>query len=162
MPGRNPKLIQQIEEDNTRTRYTKGEIEARRENTPVVESARLRPPAWLGKGARKEFKRIIKLAINAGIYTDLDINALGMYCMSFERLTGLYRELERLQSLTPRDALISSAGQRLMRAIRAEEDHCKKYGGLLGLDPVARARIGLAKSKKPDDPFEDFLNELDD
>lgn len=162
MPGRNPKLIEQIEEDNSRTRYTREEIEARRENTPRIESAKLTAPHWLGKVAKKEFRRIVKLAINAGIFTDLDVNALGMYCQSYERLILLYAELEKLRGLMPRDAMISSAGQKVMRAIQREEDHCRKYGGLLGLDPVARARIGLAKSKKDTDPFEDFLNGLDE
>ena len=57
MPGRYPKLIEEIEADNSRIHKTKAEIEARKAATPQGNSAYLRAPDWLNDVARREWRR---------------------------------------------------------------------------------------------------------
>jgi len=170
MPGRLPKTIQQIEKDNSRTRYTKAEIESRRENTPRIYSSTLRAPVWLDEVARKEWRRIIRLARSSDIYTDLDANALGMYCKAFSRALEAYVEYHKLEERVKKDnpeanLLIAKNGKPnpLLRIAMEAEDQCRKWAAILGLDPVSRARIGLARKKTEQiDPFKQLLDDVDD
>lgn len=162
MPGRNPKTLEAIEKDNSKTRYTKSEIEKRRKHTPKVGSAVLRVPAWLDDSAKKEWRRIVKLARASNIYTDLDSNALGSYCQVFSRLQEYYLKLNQIRADRPSEWIVDYKGviNSLLRLIRDEENHLRKWGGILGLDPVARARIGIAAPGEDEsDPFDDFLND---
>ena len=167
MPGRYPKLIEEIEADNSRTHKTKAEIEARKAATPQGESAYLRAPDWLNDVARREWRRIIRLARRSGIFTNLDLNALGMYCQSYSRLRLAYQEYDKLQAKIgdKQTALVTSKMQinPLIKLMQQEEEQCRRWGGLLGLDPTGRARIGLARNRKEEQSeFEQFLSNVQD
>ena len=170
MPGRLPKTIQQIEKDNSRTNYTKAEIEARKKYTPTVERSTLRVPAWLDEVAKKEWHRIIRLARDSGIYTDLDANALGMYCKAFSRALEAYSEYEKLKEMVHKDNpdanLLITKDKKpnpLLRIAMEAEDQCRKWAAILGLDPVSRARIGLARKRHEEaDEMEQLLDDVTD
>lgn len=170
MPGRMPKTIQQIEKDNSRTRYTKAEIEARKELTPSIDRATLRVPAWLDETAKKEWRRIIRLSRGSGIYTDLDTNALGMYCKAFSRAMEAYAEYDKLKERVlkenPDANLMITKDKRpnpLLKIAMEAEDQCRKWSAILGIDPVSRARIGIARKKAVMfDPLDDLLNDVED
>jgi P27 family predicted phage terminase small subunit len=154
MPGRKPKLIEAIAADNSATRYTKAEIEARELNTPQLVSRRLYPPKWLAR--------------QAGIFNGLDVNALGMYCQSYGRAVEAYNEYKKLKRLmgTDKNVLVMSSGKinPLIRLMQQEEEQCRKWSAVLGLDPVGRARLGLAKAKHAadEDPMSQLLSEITD
>jgi P27 family predicted phage terminase small subunit len=163
VPGRNPKLLAEIDQDNSRTRYTKAVIDARRAETPTIEKATLRAPEWLDDTARKEWRRIIRLTRDAGIYTDLDTNALGMYCMAFSRARLAYDEYKRLAEKVAetdpgKTVLVTSRGKMnpLLRIAIDAEEQCRKWAAILGLDPVGRARIGVQRAKRKDEFGETF------
>ncbi len=168
MPGRNPKIVETIEVDNSKTHYTKAEIEARTLNTPTLLSRRLYPPKWLNQAGRNEWKRIVRLAKRSGIFNALDTNALGMYCQSYGRAVEAYDEYKKLKHLMGEDknVLVMSSGKinPLIRLMQQEEEQCRKWSAVLGLDPVGRARLGLAKAKHADDddPMAQLLNEITD
>jgi P27 family predicted phage terminase small subunit len=167
MPGRHPKSIQAIEADNSQIHLTKAEMEARCINTPGVITRRLYPPKWLNDAGRQEWKRIVRLARRAGIFNGLDVNALGMYCQSYGRAVEAYDEYRKLKRLMGADknVLVMSSGKinPLIRLMQQEEEQCRKWSAVLGLDPVGRARIGLAKAKHADDddPMAAFLNNIE-
>ena len=51
----------------------------------------------------------------------------------------------------------------LIKLMQQEEEQCRRWGGLLGLDPTGRARIGLARNRKEEQSeFEQFLNNVQD
>ena len=168
MPGRMPKTLQQIDEDNSRTNYTKAEIAARREYTPTINKAVLRAPSWLDNTAKKEWRRILHLARDSGIYTDLDANALGMYCKAFSRALEAYAEYEKLTERVKKEnpdanLLVAKGGRAnpLLRIAMDAEDQCRKWAAILGLDPVSRARIGLARKRGAQiDPLEALLENV--
>jgi len=142
---------------------TKAVIEARKENTPKIAPGRLRPPTWLDEVGKKEWRKIIRLSKDAGIFTSLDVNALGHYCQSFSRLIAVYDEYRKAQEKTPGTSIIIVRGyiNPLIKEMQQEEDQCRKWGSILGLDPVSRARIGNARAKKQlSDPMEDLLNDV--
>ena len=166
MPGRNPNLPEVM--IDSRKHYTKADIAARKENTPEIDSAKMRAPAWLDDIAKKEWRRIVRLAKHSGIYTDLDVNTLGMYCMNYSRVVQAYKEYkdqsERVAAEHDGRPPLVYKGQLnpyLAVAMKAEEQ-CRKLSAILGLDPVSRARMGLARKNaiQPVDPLEELLNEF--
>lgn len=170
MPGRMPKTVDQIDKDNSRTRYTKEEIKARRENTPKIDQSTLRVPEWLDEISKKEWHRIVRLTRQSGIYTDLDINALAMYCKAYSRAREAYDEYRKLEERVKKEnkdanILVSKNGKAnpLIRIAIEAEDQCRKWAAILGLDPVSRARIGIARKKtEPIDPLEQLLDDVSD
>jgi P27 family predicted phage terminase small subunit len=158
--GRKPYPIALMEATNGKNRLTKNKIEERKKNEPIIDSAKLTCPKHLGEVAKKEWRRIVKLykSLDNPIVTDLDKNALEVYCVAFER----FREAELcMQDSTmvfksgpydepKRNPYIMIANQ--------SADIMKKYGEILLLDPVSRARASLSTNKKPEDmtPIEAF------
>ena len=165
MPGRNPKTPEAIAADPRRGHRTRVLREAREESTPKISSAVLRVPGWLDDTAKKEWRRIIKLARKAEIFSDLDLGALGMYCQAYSRLQKAYTVYNQLQEKigSNNTALITKDGKinPLIDLMRKEEEQCRKWGSILGLDPVGRARIGVARAKSDKrDPLEDLINDV--
>ena len=90
-----------------------------------------------------------------------------MYCQSYSRLRLAYQEYDKLQAKIgdKQTALVTSKMQinPLIKLMQQEEEQCRRWGGLLGLDPTGRARIGLARNKNEEQSeFENFLNNVQD
>jgi len=64
---------------NDKNRLTKDEIERRKENEPRIKSNALRCPSHLSDGAKKEWRRIVKLynEFEKPLLSDLDVNCIG-------------------------------------------------------------------------------------
>jgi phage terminase small subunit len=85
----------------------------------------------------------------------------------FRRLRLAYQEYDKLQAKIgdKQTALVTSKMQinPLIKLMQQEEEQCRRWGGLLGLDPTGRARIGLARNRKEEQSeFEKFLNNVQD
>lgn len=149
MKGRKPYPYVVMDSTNDRNRLTKDELAKRDKHEPRIKSNNLRCPAHLGDEAKREWQRIVKLykEIKEPILSDLDCNALEVYCNAVVR----YRKAT--QKIAETSEVYASKGDLKPRKnpwqIIANEaaDQIKKYGELLLLDPVSRARVGLAKAK---------------
>lgn len=98
------------------------------------------PPRPLGQEGRREWRRVGRLLVDAGIYTDLDRSALFMYCQAWER----WREAER-QVKKHGVAVIGSAGTPVISPfVREAEKQQRTAERLLihlGLTPSSRHRV---------------------
>lgn len=82
--GRRAKPVDLILIQGTK-HLTKKEIDARKEAEAKLRpnDDKVRPPGWLDDVAKKEFKRIVKELKEIGLVTNVDVNALALYCDAY-------------------------------------------------------------------------------
>ena len=109
------------------------------ENEPQPPTARPKKPAWLDKGARREWNRVCKLLESLGLLTELDGAVLGVYCQAFSRLRQAEDVIAK-EGMTytaggqikPRpEILIASKAMKIIQQIAGE----------FGMTPSARGRL---------------------
>lgn len=160
MKGRKPYPFTVMESTNDKNRLTKDELKSRKKNEPNIESAALRCPSHLSKGAKKEWRRIVKLyrELDKPIMSDLDVNALEIYCeavITYRKAMAKVRETAEVyvsksdQNKPKKNPWFTVANEAAAQI--------KKYGEILLLDPVSRARVGLSKSKQEESPMAEYL-----
>lgn len=135
-------------------------LEGNRGHRPVTTDGQLRPqvevpdpPKYLGREARKEWKRItVELARN-NIVAKLDQHMLGMLCQSVERLVLFETALQRQTELAlakqgdPEAAYIgrTEKGYELQsvryQLLNREREMLMKLLGEFGLSPSLRAKV---------------------
>jgi len=146
MKGRKPYPFQVMQATNDKNRLTKKALEDRERNEPRIKSARLTCPAHMSDDAKKEWRRIVKLyrELEKPIITDLDTNALEIYC---ESLVTYRKAMQKIRETS--EVYVSKADANRpkknpwLTVANDAAGQIKKYGESLLLDPVSRARIGL-------------------
>ncbi|MFZ3132875.1 MAG: phage terminase small subunit P27 family [Desulfosporosinus sp.] len=154
MKGRKPYPFAVMEVTNDKNRLTKSNLSSRANNEPRIDSANLRCPSHISKDAKKEWRRIVKLykELDKPIMSDLDVNALEIYC---EALVTYRKAMQKVRETS--EVYASKSEQNKPRknpwltVANEAATQVKKYGEILLLDPVSRARAGLAKSTEEDD-----------
>ncbi|KUO73437.1 MAG: hypothetical protein APF81_19700 [Desulfosporosinus sp. BRH_c37] len=147
---------------NDKNRLTKEQLENRLQNEPKPKSSVLTTPSWLRSDAKNEWERIVGLFrdMDDMILSDLDTNALEIYCESvvtYRKAMAKVRESNEVYvskddpNHPKRNPWLSVANEAAMQV--------KKYGEVLCLDPVSRARVGLGKSRKDFDPNADMFGD---
>jgi P27 family predicted phage terminase small subunit len=151
MKGRKPYPYEVIEGGNEKDRYTKDELRSRRKNEPkMTGDAKLVCPSHLSDDAKKEWRRIRALYKNlsANILSDLDVNALEIYC---ESLATYRKAMLKVRETSEVVASKTDPGKPKknpwLTVANEAAAQMKKYGESLLLDPVSRARVGLAKKQ---------------
>jgi len=151
MKGRKPYPFQVIEATNReKSRKTIAELATRKSNEPKINSAKLWCPAHLSELAKKEWRRIARLyrELKDPIINDLDLNALEIYC---EAVVTYQKAMAEVRKTT--EVYMASTGAKINPWLTVANNAAllmKKYGEALLLDPVSRARAGLAKAKVPE------------
>jgi len=160
MAGRKAYPVELMVLTNDKNRLTKKEIESRRKNEPKINSAKLKCPSHLSPEAKKEWKRIVKLyrELDKPIVTDLDVNALEIYC---EAIVTYRKAMEKVRETS--EVYVSRRDNRpkknpWLTVANEAALQVKKYGELLLLDPVSRARAGMVKTdEEKESPMAQFL-----
>jgi len=169
--GRKPDPLPLL--DNSTNRKTKNTLKDLKENQIVVNSYRLETPQDLSPDAKVEWERIINLydGVEAKILTDLDVQAMRMYCEH----TVLYNKASSAIGQMPSILSMDKETQNLInRLLKTMNDSAKVIISLteqLCLTPVGRARMGYAsvsgskksskaesKTKKSIDSMSDFMS----
>ena len=106
-----------------------------------------RPPPWLGKGARRHFKRLAERAIGLQVLADTDIEALALAAAALEEYLQA-DELVRTHGLT----FMSENGPKKHPAVAVRSDAWRRYRDALrsfGFTPADRDHVAKAKSGRP-------------
>lgn len=144
---------------NGKKHLTKKEISGRRDAEARLRPSddAIRPPKWLSKAARKEWRRIVKVLDGLGILTNADVDTLAVYCDAVVRYAEASKIIE-----TEGMVIETERGLKQHPAVVAQQ----KYAGImarcaaqLGLEPSARAALAakLAKESQPADRFEELF-----
>src|SRR5512137_1814077 len=152
MPGRKAQPIN-IMAERRRIHRSSEQLQNRSNFAPKVASSELKCPAHLCPAARKEWKRLVKLyqELEEPIITDLDVHALEIYCetlVTYRKATQKVREFSEVYTsrtdpsrprINPWFSIAADAANQM-----------KKFSDILLMDPVSRAKVGLAKTRKED------------
>ncbi len=146
---------------NNDNRLTKEQLEGRLQNEPKPKSARLITPNWISKEAQTEWRRLVKQfkAMDAQLITDLDVNALAIYCdavVTYRKAMQKVRETSEV--MTAKNNPGKPIKNPWLMVANDAATQIKKYGEVLCLDPVSRARVGIGRSKKEVDPNADLFD----
>lgn len=122
--------------------------------SPIAPSC----PSWLGKEARKEWKRIAPELERLGLLTRVDMATLAGYCQSY----SCWIAAEALLSTSP--LVVESGGERYstvkahpaIAIAQKERMLMLQFAGKLGLSPSDRGRMTLPEVEGDDEdsPFE--------
>lgn len=131
------------------------ERRARECRVPTAKSPK--PPPWLDESLRKEFRKLGKALITAGIYTDLDADTLGMYLTARHQWEQATREAEA--GLITEDIKSAEAWSKIQDRYFKAARACASD---LGLSVSARCRLVLPPSaaNPPDAPEDEFTKAL--
>ena len=149
MKGRKPYPFEVINATNDKNRITKAKLEERKANQPTIDSARLRCPEHLSEDAKKEWRRIVKLykELSHPIVTDLDVNALEIYCEAVVTYRKAMQKIRETSEVYVSRSNPTPKKNPWLTVANEAASQVKKYGEVLLLDPVSRARASLAKDK---------------
>ena len=98
-----------------------------------------KPPAWLSKHAKAEFRRVMPELVKRRILTQADLGCLESYCIAIGRI----REIELLlrAGIDPKLCRMQDKAMVTARQLAAE----------LGLTPVSRSRPAVRENDNQDD-----------
>ncbi|WP_027556234.1 phage terminase small subunit P27 family [Bradyrhizobium sp. Cp5.3] len=106
--------------------------------------ASTRPPSWLSKHAKAEWRRVMPELAKRRILTPADLGCLESYCIAIGRI----RELELL--------LRAGIDLKLLRAQDKAMVTARQLAAELGLTPVSRSRPAVRDNDDQDDDENPF------
>jgi len=115
-----------------------------------------RPPSNLNTAGKAEWRRVANALHALGMLTKLDRGLLTAYCDSWSMYVEARKHINRsgYTEVTDNGNLIQSPWVGI--ANRAKVDFTR-YAAQLGLDPTARARLGIGEGEQGEDPAEKYL-----
>lgn len=109
-----------------------------------------RPPAWLCKDGKAEWRRVVPPLVERRILTDADLGTLEAYCNAYGVMRTAQRELaaSSLVFVTPSGQMKRNPAA----GIVAEFSNLyKQLGAELGCTPVSRSRPAIRDDQAGDD-----------
>lgn len=168
--GRNPRNIKECS-----GHFTKAEIQAKEECTPVYQSQDFIMPDDLTEAEAKVWEWLVKVFRETTncMVSDADVHLMQLYC----RAKVLADYADKKYKENPRYYVVVLTGKdkdgnaktttKVNEWYKIRNDNmvlCLKYFNELGLSPLARARVGVkgANAKKEADIFAELLQRTDE
>lgn len=126
-------------------------------------------PAGMSKEAKKEWRRISKELLAAGLLTTVDRAILANYVSAWAIWYQATTELEQLRQTAAAEGKSNLifrtktgylAQHPLIGTINSAASEMRKCAAELGLTPSARSRLQVDPPTKGEDPFETFMRGL--
>lgn len=163
--GRKAMPIQLHLLQGNKNRLTKKEIEQRVEAEKRLKprANKVKPPAWLSDEAKKEFKRIVKEMQDLDLLTNIDVDALALYCdayVNYIECTRIIAEEGLMVEYTNKAAETNKVPHPLLTKKKQLHEQMKSLAAEFGLTPAARAKLAIAKEdKKPKTEEEELFGD---
>lgn len=126
---------------NGRKHMTRAEEDARRDaevRVPPPEKAK--PPKWLPKELRREFKALGSQLLAVGLYTDLDADNLGRYLIAHREWLAATAEVQAALNAVPRSVEAVDAWGKIQERYFKQARNCAND---MGLTVSSRCRLVL-------------------
>ncbi|SHH03653.1 phage terminase, small subunit, putative, P27 family [Kaistia soli DSM 19436] len=107
-----------------------------------------KPPAWLGKHARAEWRRIMPDLVARKILDEADMGGVENYCVAMGRVRDLELEIQKAGAIDPVLFRMADKAMQTARQLAAE----------YGLTPVSRSRPAI-RADDLDDGADDLALE---
>ena len=111
-------------------------------------------PAWLGREAKAEWRRVAKQLARAGLVQRVDLAALAAYCEAWGEFVQLRADVDALRAAAADEPAGRTAESvlKLIRRKNAAAERAERMAAQFGFTPAARARI--TAPPPPDEPDE--------
>ena len=134
---------------------TKAETEARRREETMValpSDQLVSPPSYLkGKEARREWRRVVPLLEQIGVFGNLDKSNLVAYCYNFGEWVELVRTKAQTDPLDPEQIDLRA---KLDKQIKVHEDQFRRFGSACGMDPSGRLKAAAKQTQTEQETIE--------
>jgi len=108
-----------------------------------------RPPSWLSKAAKAEWRNVATIMVERGHLTMADLGTLAAYCNAVGLLIDTTRQIEAEGIV-----IDTKNGPRKHPAISVQgqaRDQVRRLAAELGLTPISRSRPAVRDTKNDDD-----------
>lgn len=104
-----------------------------------------RPPSWLGKEAKREWKRIAPILNDRKVLTEGDLGTVQSYCVAFGVMVQAQKQINK-DGILLRDKKHPALG-----TLNAAQTTMRLAANELGLTPISRSRAALRDDNQDDD-----------
>lgn len=104
-----------------------------------------KPPSWLGREAKREWRRVAPILNERQVVTAGDLGILESYCSAI----GMMREAQRL--LNKDGLLLGGKKHPAIGTMNAAQTTARLAANELGLTPVSRSRPSIRDTNQDDD-----------
>lgn len=160
--GRNAKPIALQLLEGNKGKYSKKQLEERmeRENALKPNTDNVNAPNWLSPFAKEEFEKMANELMTIDMLTNVDVNALAMYCDAYARYvecTQMIQEEGLMVEYTNKAAETNKVPHPLLTKQKALFEQMKALSTEFGLTPAARAKIAIKKEPEKEKTTEEIL-----
>ncbi|MFD2681206.1 phage terminase small subunit P27 family [Bacillus seohaeanensis] len=150
--GRNPKPLQLHLLDGNKNRLTKKEIQQREELEQQItfKSDNIKPPTWLSKLAKTQFRKVVKEFEGNDLLKNVDIHSIALFCDAYAdyiKCSELIKEQGLMMEHTNKAGETNSVPHPLLTKKKQLFEQMQKFMSEFGLSPVARARLTIPNDK---------------
>lgn len=155
--GRNAKPLQLHLLEGNKNRLTKKEIEKRQEleKSIVFKDDNIKPPSWLNKEARKQFKRVVDEFKSNDLLKNVDVHSIALFCDAYAdyiECSRLIQEEGLMVEYTNKAAETNKVPHPLLTKKKQLFEQMQKFMSEFGLSPIARARLTIPRDDGDDKP----------
>ena len=137
---------------------TKAETETRRREETMValpSDQLVSPPSYLkGKEARREWRRVVPLLEQIGVFGNLDKSNLAAYCYNYGEWVELIRKRSALSATSIGDPEDLKILQAIDKQIKVHEDQFRRFGSACGMDPSGRLKAAAKQTQTEQETIE--------
>ena len=129
---------------------------AEHEKKMKMRSDNIKPPTWLDKVGKKEFKRVAALLTEVEIITEADISMLAAYCNAYSQYVSISKIIEEDGIMVHTEGEdkdgnpIKLVGEEhpLLKRQKNYFDQMKSAANDFGLTPSARAKLAITRTQE--------------
>ncbi|MEC1488889.1 phage terminase small subunit P27 family [Bacillus subtilis] len=129
---------------------------AEHEKKMKMRSDNIKPPTWLDKVGKKEFKRVAVLLAEVEIITEADISMLAAYCNAYSQYVSISKIIEEDGIMVHTEGKdedgnpIKLVGEEhpLLKRQKNYFDQMKSAANDFGLTPSARAKLAITRTQE--------------
>ncbi|MCP6733053.1 phage terminase small subunit P27 family [Bacillus subtilis] len=129
---------------------------AEHEKKMKMRSDNIKPPTWLDKVGKKEFKRVAALLTEVEIITEADISMLAAYCNAYSQYVSISKIIEEDGIMVHTEGKDEDGNQiklvgeehPLLKRQKNYFDQMKSAANDFGLTPSARAKLAITRTQE--------------
>ncbi|MFC8958393.1 phage terminase small subunit P27 family [Bacillus subtilis] len=131
-------------------------VRAKYEKKMKMRADNIKPPTWLDKVGKKEFKRVASLLAEVEIITEADISMLAAYCNAYSQYVSISKIIEEdgiMINTEEKDEYgnpIKVVGEEhpLLKRQKNYFDQMKSAASDFGLTPSARSKLAITRTQE--------------
>jgi P27 family predicted phage terminase small subunit len=103
-----------------------------------------RPPSWLGKEARAEWRRIAPILNDRKVLTEGDLGTVQSYCVAFGVMVQAQKQINK------DGILLGGKKHPALGTLNAAQTTMRLAANELGLTPISRSRAAMRENEDDD------------